>query len=229
VTTGFLDADYVSAVSTEQMRQIEDDAVSIGISRMLMMENAGAAIAQFIRQNFRGKTRLVFVAGTGNNGGDAFVSARHLAFWGADFEVSVVLAGSADEIRAPEAKSNYAILKKLPTIRVSQISSLSETDQLSHVLGRTDLLVVAIFGTGFRGEPRDLQGRIIRMINETDNIPKISVDVPSGLEADTGNFVNAVKSDFTITMDAPKIGMVRNQRARDLCGRILVANIGVPK
>ncbi len=237
ITTGFLGVETRDPVTAEEMKRIEDQGELIGISKSLMMENAGSCIAHFIFQNSgylnrdgtSRKVRVLLVAGTGNNGGDAFVTARHLSYWKDNYEISVVVIGSVEDIKAKEAKSNFEILEKLSTISVTLIASESEADSFTGLLKGADVVVVGIFGTGFRGEPRALQRRIIESLNENADISKISVDLPSGLEADSGNFKVAVRSDFTITMHAPKVGMLVNEATRNLCGRILVANIGVPR
>jgi len=233
---GLIDLDSKAPVTAEEMKMIEDLGERMGISKLIMMENAGSRIAHFIFQNLssfgsnRGheKTKVLFIAGTGNNGGDTFVAARHLVYWKDDFDVSLAIIGKAEEIRAKEAKANFEILEGISNIRLVQIDSEGLIESLARLLEMSKIIVVGIFGTGFRGEPRPLQGKIIDLINEKSGAMKISVDVPSGLEAESGNFKLAVRSDYTIAMHAPKVGMEKTQAAKELCGRILVANIGVP-
>ena len=99
----------------------------------------------------------------------------------------------------------------------------------SGILNRADVVVIGIFGTGFRGESHGLQRHAIELINEKSDSIKISVDIPSGLEADSGLASTVVLSDYTITMHSPKVGMFKGEKARQSCGRILIANIGIPK
>jgi hydroxyethylthiazole kinase-like uncharacterized protein yjeF len=233
--TSLLDKELKPPVSVREMQHIEDSGEILGITKLMMMENAGSSIADFIFQNLshfgqsnKSLKRVLFVAGTGNNGGDSFVSARHLAYWKGFCEVSIAIIGNPGEIRAGEAKINYEILQKIQGIKLITIESEIALNSFSDLLESADVIVVGMFGTGFRGEPRALQSRIIGLINANLRATKISVDVPSGLEADSGNFKKAVQSDFTITMHAPKIGMLRDQNTQELCGRILVANIGIP-
>jgi len=234
-TAGLLDKDWKTPVSVHEMKQIEDSGVILGITKLMMMENAGSSIADFIFQNLShfGRNdnhikRVLFVAGTGNNGGDSFVSARLLSYWKGTCEVSIAIIGNPEEIHAEEAKYNYDIIRKIPSIKLITIESENELDSFSNLLETADVIVVGIFGTGFRGEPRVQQSRIIGLINANSSSTKISVDLPSGLEADSGNFKKAVRSDYTITMHAPKIGMLRDQNTQEMCGRILIANIGIP-
>jgi hydroxyethylthiazole kinase-like uncharacterized protein yjeF len=198
----------------------------MGISHLIMMENAGSAIARFVEAKFRQARRIIIVAGTGNNGGDALVAARHLSFW-KRFRVYVVLVGEEKSIHAPEAKINYDILTRITGIRKTKINSDSDLQFLWRTIRGADVIVSAIFGTGFHGKPGKFHASVIKMINAS-KAPKISVDVPSGMEADTGNYDIAVMSDYTVTMDSPKIGMHQNSRSRKACGKVLVANIGVP-
>lgn len=236
-TGGFLEAERMQPVTTDQMKRIEDSGQAMGIPKILMMENAGSSIARFIYQNLgyfsedegSGKLKILLVAGTGNNGGDAFAAARHLAYWNENFLTTVALIGKPEEVRAEEAKLNFKVLRRITAVSLIQIASDADLGRFEKILKSSDLVVVGIFGTGFRGESRPLQRRIIQTINDDSRVQKISIDIPSGMEADSGNFTIAVRSDFTITMHAPKQGLIQNQAARELCGRILVANIGVPR
>jgi len=217
------------------MRKIEDWGVSVGISKLVMMENAGHSIAdeamRVLTRNIRRTrfARVALLAGTGNNGGDAFVAARQISYWlngGAD----LFLIGNEKEIKAAEALRNWRILKKLRHhVRITNIDSLSKADTLTRKLRPFDLIISGIFGTGFHGEPRAIQKKAIEALNQNSNAVVISIDIPSGMEADSGGSVIAVESDLTVTMFAPKIGMFANRKAKKLCGRIAIANIGIPR
>ena len=235
-TSGFLEVDGRQPVTVEKMKQIEDKGEEFGISKNMMMEVAGSSLALFIFQNanhFRDKSndekiRVLLVAGTGNNGGDTFVAARHLAYWNEIFDISLVLLGRSEDVNAKEANLNLQILHKIPAVKMEEVYSDLMIASFSAMLNIAEVVVVGIFGTGFKGEPRLLQKNVIEMINKNTRAVKISVDLPSGLEADSGDSKCVVRSDFTITMHAPKLGMVAKKESRNLCGRILIANIGVP-
>ena len=236
LTSGLLEACDRNAVTTAKMKEIEDDGERLGISKNLMMENAGSSVANFIFQNSdefnplrTTRTRVFLVGGTGNNGGDAFVVARHLAYWADSFQVSVALIGSEVDFKGEATKSNFSILRKSHSVEVLVIDSEAMLTGFSDVLNQAHVVVIGIFGTGFRGEARGLQRQVIELINEKHEAIKISIDVPSGLEADSGFASTVVLSDYTITMHAPKIGMFKQEKARPSCGRILTANIGIPK
>lgn len=218
------------ALTAAEMRRREDQGTELGISKLVLMENAGSNVARFVMESVpeAGRvTRICIVAGTGNNGGDVFVAARHLSYWKDRFEINLFLIGKADEILAEEAKTNWNILGRISAVRKVEVDSKWDLDSLKDCLTKSETVVVGIFGTGFRGEPRDFQREVIQIINQVSNPKKISVDLPSGMEADTGNFKVAVKSDFTITMDSPKQGMLK-ESTKQICGEILVANIGLP-
>jgi NAD(P)H-hydrate epimerase len=223
---GFVAAEDMEAITAHEMTERENRGVVIGVSRLTMMENAGSAIARLITDSFE-KVNVLLVAGTGNNGGDAFVAARHLAYW-ENFNVTLALIGKESDIHAFEALTNWNVLKRIPEVRKVEIDSLEKTKLLKQVVDESQVIVSAIFGTGFREKPRELQASAISTINNS-GATKISVDLPSGMEADSGNCEIAVLSDYTVALDSPKIGMFANDKSRKVCGKILVANIGVPK
>src|SRR5579862_8810065 len=175
------------------MKEIEDDGEKLGISKNLMMENAGSSIANFVFQNSAQfntdkslRTRVLLIGGIGNNGGDAFVAARHLAYWHDSLQISIALIGSAADFKSEATRTNFNILRNIPSIEEATIDTETKLDSFVYLMNQAHVLIVAIFGTGFRGEARGLQRRAIEMINSRVGAIKISVDVPSGLEADSG-------------------------------------------
>lgn len=240
---------FRSPVSTEEMRSIEERGqLELGVSKLIMMENAGSVIANHVFQlreklaekgpnsnrtrrsngRRRAPVEVLAIAGTGNNGGDVFVAARHLAYWSKLFRITVALIGNANDIHAEEASTNWRILQHIPEIRKIEINGPEEIHLLEEEISHTKCLVVGIFGTGFKGRPRELQQLAIDTINRAKGPLTISVDIPSGMEADTGASDYAVISDVTITMHAIKKGMLSNSEARRKTGNVLEANIGLP-
>ena len=200
-----------------------------------MMENAGASVALFVRELFENnqrdgesRPRVVLVAGTGNNGGDVFVAARHLAFWGMELETSLILVGKVENIRADEANINWKILTNYDQIVKIIVDTEEKFPILDQHFAEADAIVAGIFGTGFKGKPKELQRQVIQKINESGQAQVISVDLPSGMDADSGVYELAVKSTFTIAMHAPKTGVL-SESGKQVCGQILVANIGIPR
>lgn len=210
---------YDMEITVKQMMQIEENGHQMGFLRKLMMENAGASVARYLSEKFpdiSSKKILVF-AGLGNNGGDAFVVARHLAGFGTD--VKVVLLGSPDKIKTDEGKTNWKILEKMNSVDLIITSDTTEFD------AKADIVVDGVLGAGISGKIREPYASAIDVINRT-NAFKIAVDVPSGLDPDTGNVSDrCVKADVTITFHKMKIGMPKRP---DLCGIILVQKIGIP-
>jgi hydroxyethylthiazole kinase-like uncharacterized protein yjeF len=213
-------------LTTLEMTRREDRAVDMGLSRLTMMENAGSAVARFVVNTFETENVLV-VTGTGNNAGDAFVAARHLVYWD-KFKITLALVGSESDIHAEEALANWNILRKIPEVEKLEIDTPEKMALLKRAADASQVIIVAIFGTGFKGKPRELQASAINTINFS-KATKISVDLPSGMEADSGNYEIAIMSDYTVTMDSPKVGMLASDKSKKACGKILAANIGVPK
>jgi NAD(P)H-hydrate epimerase len=206
-------------ITVKQMMQIEENGHQMGFKRNFMMENAGAAVARFLSEKFLDislKKILVF-AGLGNNGGDALVVARHMA--GFDSDVKVILLGSPDKIKTEEARTNWAILEKMNSIDLLISSDVSGLDLIA------DVVVDGILGTGISGKIREPYASAIDMINNLMAF-KIAIDIPSGLDPDTGNTSDkCVKADVTITFHKMKVGMPKR---KDMCGTILVEKIGIP-
>ena len=206
-------------ITVKQMMQIEENGHQMGFLRKFMMENAGAAAARYLAENFpdlSSKKILVF-AGLGNNGGDAFVVARHVAGFGCD--VKVILLGSPDKIKTDEAQTNWKILEKMNSVDLIIASDVSDLDI------KADIVVDGILGTGISGKIREPYASAIDLINKSKAF-KLALDVPSGLDPDTGNASDkCVKADVTITFHKMKVGMPKR---KDICGTILVEKIGIP-
>lgn len=208
------------------MRAIEDHATAMGVSRLLLMENAGSAVAEFVRgrRNVQAKPVLV-VAGPGNNGGDGFVAARHLAGYGATVDV-LILAGAAAEIRTEEAATNLGILQKMGrTITLHWVGSGRELGIVRGKFEKATVVLDAIFGTGLRGPPRDPHALAIDAINTAGGYI-VAIDIPSGLDPVTGQVhVRVVNAHATVTFHRMKRGL---ELRADLAGEVVVAGIGVP-
>ncbi|TLX94732.1 MAG: NAD(P)H-hydrate epimerase [Thaumarchaeota archaeon] len=206
-------------ITVKQMMQIEENGHQMGFFRKLMMENAGASVARYIVEKFSAlseKKVLVF-AGLGNNGGDAFVIARHLAGFGC--EPVVLLLGNPDKIKTEEARSNWKLLEKMNSITLIIASDPREIDV------DADIIVDGILGTGVSGKIREPYASAMDLINKSPAF-KLALDVPSGMDPDTGNVDDkCVKADVTITFHKMKTGMPSRT---DMCGTIIVEKIGIP-
>lgn len=205
-------------ISVDQMYQIENNGHSMGFLKKFMMENAGAAAVKRLIEKIgdpSSKKILIFV-GMGNNGGDGLVMARHLAGFKAD--VIVVLLGPNENIKTEESNWNWSILKKMPSVKLIEGTNTNfDFDP--------DVVVDGILGTGISGEIKEPYASAINYINELDCF-KFAVDVPSGLNPDTGETANiCVKSDMTVTFHKMKRGIPKR---KDLTGELFVEKIGIP-
>ena len=211
-------------VTPSEMVAIEERAERLGISRLLMMENAGKSVADYIESKIGALGKMiVVVAGTGDNGGDGFVAARHLSAYGAG--VRVFLVGEKKGIRSPRASANWEVLERMGSVGLIQLSDASFVEKLEGALSEAEVVVDAIFGTGIKGELEDPHASVIDLVNSSKAF-RLAVDVPSGLDPSTGGVCGrAVKADATVTFHRAKTGL----RARpDLVGDLVVANIGIP-
>jgi len=202
------------------MMQIEENGHQMGFLRKFMMENAGAAVTKRLVEKFvdvKSKNVLVF-AGLGNNGGDGLVIARHLAGYGSN--VTVFLLGEADSIRSEECSWNWNLLEKMESMKLLTSGNLEDLNNLE-----IEIIIDGILGTGISGEIREPQASAITYINKS-NAFKLAVDVPSGVDPDTGNKNSPhVIADMTVTFHRMKVGMPKR---KDVCGEIFVEKIGIP-
>jgi hydroxyethylthiazole kinase-like uncharacterized protein yjeF len=166
--------------------------------------------------------RVMVICGSGNNGGDGFVAARHLFL--RNVPVAVFLLGREEKL-TPDAATNYTAARNCG-VPVSVGDDIREAG-LDYISGRFALIVDALLGTGVKGEVRDPYASAIGAINET-GVPVVSVDVPSGLDCDTGRPLGVcVKAARTVTFILPKVGFSRTDGPK-MCGEVTVADIGVP-
>jgi NAD(P)H-hydrate epimerase len=191
------------------------------------MENAGRSCAELIKDKLAGTAnpKVCIFCGTGNNGGDGYVIARHLLNSG--FKVAVIICGDRSKIKG-DAKTNLDILEGLGQ-RVEQLD-LSESDvpaRLKALCSGADMVVDGLFGTGLQGELGDEYKRLIEGINaQSSSI--LAVDIPSGLDCNTGEPLGAaIKARWTVTFAAVKKGFTLSKAVTEYTGEIFVASIGV--
>ena len=205
-------------ITVEQMYNIENKGHDMGFLKKFMMENAGAAAVRRLIEKFgnvESKNILIF-AGLGNNGGDGLVMARHLA--GHTANVTVLLLGTPDKIKTEESSWNWSILEKMPSVKLISGNTFDFNF-------KPDIVIDGILGTGITGEIREPYTSAINYINET-NCFKFAVDVPSGLDPQTGETANIyTKCDMTITFHKMKQGIPKR---KDLTGDLFAEKIGIP-
>ena len=214
-------------LTREQIRKVDGMAINeLGIPGVVLMENAGRNAAEQIRYRIRAKqaTRVVIFCGSGNNGGDGFVIARQLANHG--IVPLVYLVGDPERL-TPDCAVNYNIVRNMG-IEVCGIDSAKTARVAAAELQSGDIAVDALLGTGFTGQVRAPLSTLIQAINKTPKAMTVAIDVPSGLDCDTGKPANAtIKADLTITFGANKIGLIKRD-AHPYVGEIAVADIGAP-
>ena len=217
----------MKVVTVAEMKDIERAAIEeYGIPGIVLMENAGVEVAgqiESILGNLQNKKISVF-AGTGNNGGDGYVVARHLHNQGA--KVKVFLIGSKTAV-AGDALTNLQIITNMG-IDILEVINQHDWDKVKIAMTFTDCLVDALLGTGFTGKLRDHMVQVVECMNKMNKVI-IAVDVPTGVDGDTGQIQSvAVKANYTITFALPKQGLLLYPGALYV-GELYVADIGVPR
>lgn len=183
---------------------LDENSTYLGVDRRLLMENAGAAVARVVERvaGDLSNASVVVVAGPGNNGGDAFVAARHLA--GRVSKLSIILLTHPTMIRTEEASANWKVLTLMKkSVELYIAPSMEELLSLQHLFKEADIILDGIFGTGVKGEIREPYRTAINLINSAE-AQVYAIDVPSGIDPDTGRYSMAVRPDITITLHGPK-------------------------
>ena len=210
-------------VTAAQMKEIDRAAMDkYGVPASRLMESAGAAVANEALKYAKTDDILV-VSGYGNNGGDGFVAARHLIKKG--LSVSVFLAGRPRPFSRETGDNFKTLIESGSAPRA--IYDTAGMEKAFGSLPQCDLIIDALFGIGIKGRLDDFYIALIDKINAV-GATVISVDLPSGLDADTGAPCPvAVKAAKTITLALPKAGF-NNPDARAYTGEVVVADIGIP-
>ncbi|NOZ89057.1 MAG: NAD(P)H-hydrate epimerase, partial [Crenarchaeota archaeon] len=207
-------------ISSVDVAVVDENSEALGVTRLQLMENAGRSVALEAARRLRPGGRVAVFAGPGGNGGDGLAAARHLALQG--FRVAVYLVSPCGTPRSREAS---AMLEAVNRMDYSVELHVAKSPEGLPDTVEADLVVDALLGVGARGAPRSPYREAIRLINSLEAV-KLAVDVPSGLDADTGEAPGeVVRADVTVTLHKPKPGLLRR---RDLAGEIVVAPIGAP-
>jgi hydroxyethylthiazole kinase-like uncharacterized protein yjeF len=211
----------MEAITTPRMRALETNAEYYGISQLQLMENAGHAVANAIKTRFpSSQTRIAIFCGLGGNGGDGFVTARHLL--SAGYKVDVFLAGKSTEISHEAALKNWIGLTPLrdSNLDVFEIYDSSIIPEIN-----ADIVVDALLGIGVKGSPRPPISQLVHKINQLKAF-RVAVDVPTGIDSDSGEVLGeAIKADLTITFHKAKPGLLK---AKEVVGELTIADIGLP-
>jgi NAD(P)H-hydrate epimerase len=214
-------------MTRQQVRDFDKWAIeSLKIPGVVLMENAGKNFADIIMPDIRqaGVKKICIFCGTGNNGGDGYVIARHLE--NNNFRTKVVIVGDIEKITG-DAKTNLEIIRNMG-LKIENITAAEMVSQsrIADLMKDCDLIIDAIFGTGLTGQLRPEYQSLINAINSTGR-DIFAVDIPSGLDCDTGNPLGcAIKAKRTITFVAMKQGFL-NAAAKQYTGKIDVVSIGI--
>jgi NAD(P)H-hydrate epimerase len=212
-----MDLDNFPAVTRAQMMEVDRSMIEeYGITLLQMMENAGRDLALLSRQILGGtlqNKRVAVLCGGGNNGGGGMAAARHISNWGGDVYVSVALP--------------LVSLKDAPVHQLDTLGAMEIPISEKFPSGNFDLIIDALVGYGLQGAPRGKFADWIDLANRS-TIPILSLDIPSGLDADTGHPPGAcIRAHTTLTLALPKIGM-RREGAKDFVGILFLGDISVP-
>ena len=214
---------------SEQMRKADEVSIKdFNIPGIVLMENAALGIIKEVEKDIcngilpkKGHTSII--CGTGNNGGDGFAVARHLASM--DWDVEVFICGDKSRITG-DALTNLQVIKKLNMpIYVIEDPDMVELDRS---LSRSQLIIDGMLGTGFRGRLRGNYEAVVEKINKQHKFV-LSIDNPTGLNCDTGFAEEScIKADKTVTLGLPKIGLVINDGPY-YCGELSVCGLSIPE
>ena len=210
-------------LSRLEMRELDRAAIEQGqIPSLTLMDNAGSGAAEIALREFHEKKRVVVVCGAGNNGGDGFVVGRRLLQAGLD--IQTVLVADPKRLRG-DALENYEAYIRLGG-RCASVSS-DALGPLDDALKQAEGIVDAIFGTGLDRDIGGLERAAIERVNAA-RAPCLSLDMPSGLDADTGVPRGAaVRAELTVTFGHRKRGLC-TPLGQTLAGRVEVVDIGIP-
>jgi len=217
-------------LTREQVRQIDRLAIEqLGIPGIVLMENAARSAAEAaLAMLTPPKANVAVLCGGGNNGGDGYAIARHL--YNAGVSTTIYAATDTDRLKG-DALVNYRIVRQMG-LAVTPILTEAQVDEHASTWPVFHLIVDALLGTGFTGQVREPLATIIHRCNAASADPTgpkvLAVDVPSGLDCDTGRPAAAtIHADATVTFVAPKTGFAIDE-AKPYLGRLIVAAIGAP-
>ncbi len=215
-------------MSRDEVRGFDAWAIDeMGIPGVVLMENAARGCLQVIDVLFGAvcTSGVCIFCGTGNNGGDGFVIARHLFNRGVS--VRVVVCGEPGRIKG-DAKVNYDICLKMGlSVSVLEPASADMCRVVEDAVSGCGLVVDALLGTGLTGALKEPMALLVSAIN-SHNVPIVAVDIPSGMACDTGEALPVcIEAEATVTFVAVKKGFAENPTSRQATGRVFVADVGI--
>lgn len=221
-----MDNSNLPVMTRQQVRDLDKTAIEkLHIPGIVLMENAGINCCQLIIKKMTeiSASSACIVCGTGNNGGDGFVIARHLENEGV--KTRIVILGSEDKLKG-DALANYRIIDAMNLDILFIDPDDLDISTFINLFEDFPIIIDAVFGTGLQGQVRDKYLPIIDAVNQLIGY-KIAIDIPSGLDCDTGQPLGGViKCDMTITLAAMKKGFL-NPLSQDYTGKVFVESIGI--
>ncbi len=215
-------------MTRQQVRDFDAYAINtLHIPGVVLMENAGTGCTQIILDHLKNPqaSKVSIFCGTGNNGGDGYVIARHLA--NQNIDVQTIICGDTEKIKG-DALINLEIIRRMNlTIEQLEMSAPDIPDRINTLTAGSDMIVDAIFGTGLQGQLRPQHANLITCINAR-NLPIIAVDIPSGLDCDAGiPLPISIEAKATVTFVALKKGFATCTDSIKATGKIYIASIGI--
>ena len=204
----------------------------LGLSRLCLMENAGKSLSDEVATlstfKFSRPVKILIFTGSGGNGGDGFVAARHLLNRG--FEVEVYCLNAPDEIKSDDALVNLEILMnmepRISRLSVDFIKDSSDLDKLDFDSNSEYIVLDCLLGTGIKGKLRTKVRKTVELINDINGL-KVAVDAPSGLDPLTGEISDiAVDADYTVSFHKIKTGV--KLAGEEKTGGVITCDIGIP-
>ena len=208
------------------MKLLEDMAEEIGISKLVLMENAGLQLANVIQKQYsKYKSKnILIVCGSGNNGGDGLVCARHLIQF-AD-EITICLLNINGKLKTNEVKKNWNLIRGIKKIKKMEIfQNKNFTKEFENEINKSDIIIDALFGTGLHGKLNNQVAFVMNQINKSEK-SIVAVDIPSGLNPLDGSIANdVIIAELTVTFHKSKTGLLQRE---EITGKIIIVDIGIP-
>jgi NAD(P)H-hydrate epimerase len=219
----------VKILSAAEMAATDRRTAEGGVPLQDLMEAAGAAIASFVLRQYPDAARVLALCGKGNNGGDGFTAARLLA--GEGVGVRVLLLGARDAVKGEAAEALRRLEEATEAGVVEEIGDTVSEAELLDLLEEADLLLDAVFGTGFKGPMRPGAAVTLREAVAKVKVPVVAVDLPSGWDADSYEETvdGAFRADAVVTFTAPKIAHGFGHLTAEVFGPVVVGEIGSPQ
>lgn len=208
------------------MKLLEDMAEEIGISKLVLMENAGLQLANIIQKQYsKNKSKnILIVCGSGNNGGDGLVCARHLIQF-AD-EITICLLNINGKLKTNEIKKNWNLIRGIKKIKKMEIfQNKNFIKEFENEINKSDIIIDALFGTGLHGKLNNQVAFVMNQINKSEK-SIVAVDIPSGLNPLDGSIANdVIIAELTVTFHKSKTGLLQRD---EITGEIITVDIGIP-